>query len=128
MKHNECIVGRLTNMKPCGVNRQLLGDSAINVPIQCSFKHTEELEWAYALQGLVFLKMEGGRIGTFILLEPGSKGYLNIYGKTPFLICLGPVSCICRLFFILCAHSHCGKEVLSKINPVLLKKKQDKVL
>lgn len=27
-------------MKPCCVNRQPLGDPAIDVTIQCSFKHT----------------------------------------------------------------------------------------
>lgn len=35
-------------MKPCCVNRQPLGDSAIDVTIQCSFKHTGALEWACA--------------------------------------------------------------------------------
>lgn len=39
-------------------------------------------------------------VGTSILPEPGSKGYLNIYGKTTFLICLCPASIFVDWFCI----------------------------
>lgn len=44
-------------------------------------------------------------MGNSILLEPGSKGYLNIYGKTLFLICLCPISIFVNWFYIVCTQT-----------------------
>lgn len=39
-------------------------------------------------------------MGASISLEPGSKGYLNIYGKTPLLSCFCPVPIFVGWFYI----------------------------
>lgn len=44
-------------------------------------------------------------MGTSISLEPGSKGYLNVYGKTPFLFCFCPVPKLVGWFYIVIMQS-----------------------
>lgn len=97
---NGLLVGWLI-WSACHVKRQTLEDSLTNVTVQCTFRTLEERWNGFVfLKARLFLKMERGRIGTSISLEPGSKGCLNIYGKTHCLFCFCPVLTLVGWFYV----------------------------